>query len=333
VRTALSIVVALGLAASLAACSSGGTATSTSTPKAASTSASSASSTDAACAATASGKISDAVAVTGKAGAEPTVKFATPLTVSTTQRTVVTQGTGAQIVKGESFNVAFVLYDGTTGKAVTTVGYGSSAAATFTDDESAFLVGLIRATNCSTIGSRVVGVIPPSEAWGTTGQETLGVAGTDSLVFVADILSKQASKATGKAVAPKAGFPTVKLAADGTPTVTIPDTTPPKTLKIEVLKKGTGTKVASGDNVTVQYQGINWTTKKVFDQSWGSAPASFATTAVVTGFGKAMVGQTVGSQVEVIIPPADGYGTAGQESAGISGTDTLVFVIDILATS
>jgi peptidylprolyl isomerase len=54
---------------------------------------------------------------------------------------------------------------------------------------------------------------------------------------------------------------------------------------------------------------------------------------VVSGFGKAMVGQTVGSQVEVIIPPSEGYGTAGQESAGISGTDTLVFVIDILATS
>lgn len=338
-RTALSLVVALGLAASLAACSTGGSATSTSTPKStsgstsASTSAAGATATDGPCAATASGKISDAVAVSGKSGAEPTVKFSTPLTVTTTQRSVVTEGSGAQIVKGDSFTLAFVLYDGTTGKSVTSVGYGSSATASFTDDEASFLPGLIRTTNCATIGSRVVGVIPPSEAWGTAGQESLGVAGTDSLVFVADILAKVPTRATGKAVAPKAGFPTVKLASDGTPTVTIPDSTPPSKLSIEVLKKGTGTKVADGDTVTVQYQGINWSTKKVFDQSWGKSPASFATGSVVTGFGKAMVGQTVGSQVEVIIPPADGYGTAGNEDAGISGTDTLVFVIDILATS
>jgi peptidylprolyl isomerase len=30
------------------------------------------------------------------------------------------------------------------------------------------------------------------------------------------------------------------------------------------------------------------------------------------------------------IPPADGYGSSGQSDAGIKGTDTLVFVVDIL---
>ncbi|CAN5325870.1 hypothetical protein BH11ACT2_BH11ACT2_11630 [soil metagenome] len=333
-RTALSLVVAIGLAASLAACASGGTSSSSSTAKSSSSSsASGAASTNGACSETASGKVSDSVAVTGKTGSEPKVKFTTPLSVTTTQRTVVTTGTGAQIVKGDSFNVAFVLYNGTSGDAVTSVGYGSTAPTTFKDDESTFLPGLIRTINCATVGSRVVGVIPPSQAWGTAGQESLGVAATDSIVFVADILSKQAVRATGKDVAPKAGFPTVKLAADGTPTVTIPDSTPPTDLKIEVLKKGAGAVVADGDTVTVQYQGTNWTSKKVFDQSWGKTPASFATGSVVTGFGKAMVGQTVGSQVLVIIPPAEGYGTSGNEDAGIAGTDTLVFVIDILATS
>jgi peptidylprolyl isomerase len=33
-----------------------------------------------------------------------------------------------------------------------------------------------------------------------------------------------------------------------------------------------------------------------------------------------------------MIPPADGYGEAGNPQAGIEGTDVLVFVIDILAT-
>ena len=32
----------------------------------------------------------------------------------------------------------------------------------------------------------------------------------------------------------------------------------------------------------------------------------------------------------LVIPPKDGYGSAGQSQAGIKGTDTLVFVVDIL---
>ena len=32
----------------------------------------------------------------------------------------------------------------------------------------------------------------------------------------------------------------------------------------------------------------------------------------------------------LVIPPADGYGKAGNSQAGIKGTDTLVFVVDLL---
>ncbi|WP_258064714.1 FKBP-type peptidyl-prolyl cis-trans isomerase [Rathayibacter sp. AY1E5] len=35
----------------------------------------------------------------------------------------------------------------------------------------------------------------------------------------------------------------------------------------------------------------------------------------------------------VTIPPSKGYGDQGNQNAGISGTDTLVFVVDILAIS
>ena len=44
-----------------------------------------------------------------------------------------------------------------------------------------------------------------------------------------------------------------------------------------------------------------------------------------------LVGVPVGSRVMLSLPPADGYGSAGNESAGIKGTDTLVFVVDIVA--
>jgi len=51
---------------------------------------------------------------------------------------------------------------------------------------------------------------------------------------------------------------------------------------------------------------------------------------VITGWDKGLVGQTVGSRVMLSIPPADGYGSAGQSQAGITGKDTLVFVVDVI---
>jgi peptidylprolyl isomerase len=38
----------------------------------------------------------------------------------------------------------------------------------------------------------------------------------------------------------------------------------------------------------------------------------------------------VGSRVMLVVPPADGYGKAGNTQAGIKPTDTLVFVVDVL---
>ena len=51
---------------------------------------------------------------------------------------------------------------------------------------------------------------------------------------------------------------------------------------------------------------------------------------MIPGWDEALVGQTVGSQVLVIVPPNKGYGANGNPSGGIKGTDTLVFVVDIL---
>ena len=64
-----------------------------------------------------------------------------------------------------------------------------------------------------------------------------------------------------------------------------------------------------GDTVLVHYTGVKWSDGTVFDSSWErGAPASFATTGVVEGFKQALEGQTVGSQVLVVIPPEFGYG-------------------------
>ncbi len=141
-------------------------------------------------------------------------------------------------------------------------------------------------------------------------------------------------RATGEAQEPQAGFPTVELDADGRPTVTVPDAEAPAELQVETLIKGDGPVVEDGANVTVQYQGLLWKDGTIFDESWKRGePATFGTGQVIPGFAAGIVGQTVGSQTVVVIPPAEGYGAQGQPQAGIAGDDTLVFVIDILAAN
>ena len=77
-----------------------------------------------------------------------------------------------------------------------------------------------------------------------------------------------------------------------------------------------------------------WDDNSVFDSTWEKgAPASFVVSdgsdsQVIPGFSEAIIGQKVGSQIGVVVPPAEGYGD--QEQTGIPAGSTLFFVIDIL---
>jgi len=316
-RTALSLIAAAGLVVSLAACSTGTTGTSD-------------------CAATPSGSVSNAVKVSGEFGSKPDVTISFPTSAPATERTVVITGDGDTVVAGDSVNVDYTLYNGETGVELAATEYAEGSAVEFPVDDTQFLVGIVKTLECSTVGSRVVGVIPAADSFGDAGSDQLGVAAGEDIVFVVDIVSispptiPALPKADGADQPATPGFPTVVLDDTGRPTVTIPDEAPPTELKLAVLKKGTGAVVADGDDVTVHYVGVNWNTKVIFDESWARGePATFNTAQVIAGFTAALVGQTVGSQVIVIIPPDQGYGSAGSPP-DIGGTDTLVFVIDIL---
>ena len=135
-------------------------------------------------------------------------------------------------------------------------------------------------------------------------------------------------------------LPTVTApAANSTagPTIKIPaKVNPPKTLQVKTLIKGAGAVVKKGDDIAVQYNGYIWRTGKSFQSSWTST-GPFTTVIgegqVIPGWDTGLVGQTVGSRVMLVIPPVDGYGSAGSSQAGIKGTDTLVFAVDILAAT
>lgn len=101
---------------------------------------------------------------------------------------------------------------------------------------------------------------------------------------------------------------------------------------VEVIEEGTGDKVSAEATVQVNYHGVNGRDGEMFDSSFksGARPVTFPLGRVIPGFKNAIAGQKVGSKILVAIPPKDGYGPQGAPRAGIKGTDTLVFYIDIL---
>jgi FKBP-type peptidyl-prolyl cis-trans isomerase len=287
------------------------------------------------------GAASKLVKVTGDFGSEPKVKFPTPLKTETTQRAVAIPGKGAGLVTGQKVKVDLAVYNGTSGKSIEKSSYDGTSLASFVLNDKT-IKGLTDGLTCAQVGSRVVSVVSPDDAFGPQGgNQQIGVAKDDTLVFVIDVVKAYLPRANGSDQSVAAGLPAVVLAEDGTPGITVPSAKPPTKLEVGVLKKGAGTKVKEGDTVTVHYTGLVWDTKKVFDSSWErKEPAEFVAAdgsktqgGVIPGFADALIGQTVGSQVIAVIPPAQGYGSAGNTQAGITGTDTLIFVVDILGVN
>ena len=103
----------------------------------------------------------------------------------------------------------------------------------------------------------------------------------------------------------------------------------------KVLQPGQGDVVKAGGSVTVNYYGVNGRTGKKFDESFSRGqPVTFSLAQVVPGFSKGLTNQKQGSRVLIAMPGTDGYdGSGGSPQAGIEVGDTLIFVVDIEATT
>jgi peptidylprolyl isomerase len=274
-----------------------------------------------------------AVSVTGSFGSTPDVSFATPLKASTNQYVVLSEGDGLVSHAGDTVVVDVSLFDGTTAELLSSSKYDGAGFALLPLDATA-QPALAKALECVQVGSRVLAVIGDAPNLTTA----LGLAAGTTLVFVFDVHDVYLGKANGTPQNVPDGFPMIVLAEDGTPGITfMSGATPPVETRIAVLKAGTGATVGADSQVTVAYSGWLWPTDggtpTQFDSTWanGKKPATFSLSGVVPGFAKALSGQRVGSQIEVIISPEDGYGSAGTGS--IPPNSTLVFVIDILGVN
>jgi len=118
------------------------------------------------------------------------------------------------------------------------------------------------------------------------------------------------------------------------PTVTLPKgcATPTTLLRRDIVA-GTGQAVKSGDSITADYQLTTWSNDSMVQQSFGSQPftTQIGVGQVIPGWDQGLIGLKSGGRRLLVVPPALGYGSAGQQ--GIKANETLVFVIDVHAVS
>jgi FKBP-type peptidyl-prolyl cis-trans isomerase len=275
------------------------------------------------------------VTATGGFGHAPTVKIPGKAAGGNLFIKTEVQGSGTPLVSSDAFLGNYVVYiwSGSTHKLAL-----STYTATPQVLSGHLLPGLQTALDGKKMGSRVLAVLPPKYGYGTAGNSQVGVTGSDTLVFVVDMIKAYTgtASASGTHVSDGGGsLPTVTAKTNTAPAVKIPTSAPPSSLVVKTLIKGSGAPVAKGQEVVTQYVGLNWRTRQPFDSSWQrGAPFGFQIGAspaqIIPGWDKGLIGVPVGSRVMLVIPPKDGYGSTGQAQAGIKGTDTLVFVVDVL---
>lgn len=332
VRRAGVALLAVGLSATLVACGNkDAEPAATPTPGASSAASAPAASGSASAAATPTVKpamIKDLSALTvtpATVGKAPTVKAKWPLAIEKTQTKVLTPGTGEAVAKGATVKVNYHGVNARDGK-VFDSSFQRGQAATFS--LRGVVAGFTKAIEGQKLGSRVVVMMTAADGY-PEGQPDAGILKGDNLIFVIDILE------SSKNVAPKAGLPTVKDDAQGIPTATVPKTAAPTETVVQPLVQAPGEKVTDKFMVQVAYRAWDWQSGKLLEDSYSAqqAPQPIQVSQLIPSMKKALVGQTVGSRVMVVIPPKDQpkpqASSASPSATPSAPTQTLVYVIDI----
>ncbi|MFJ3233164.1 FKBP-type peptidyl-prolyl cis-trans isomerase [Streptomyces sp. NPDC086787] len=189
------------------------------------------------------------------------------------------------------------------------------------------------------VGSRVELAVPPTWGYGPSGNEKAGIKGTDTLVFVIDVLDvfNAKSSSQGKAVPQDdAALPKVGTNTDAkSPSIDIPKSDPPKKLVSNYVLEGDGPEVAADQSILCQFKGVVWDGGTTFQETYGSGKLSqFAVPQmeqIIKGLAQGVTGKKVGSRVLIVVPPDLAYGDNPPSGGPVKKGSTLVFSVDILA--
>ena len=251
---------------------------------------------------------------------------ATPWAIDSTQSKVLREGSSKQVLTETStVTMNYVGVNGTTGE-IFDSSYERGEQATFALD--GVVAGFAKGLTGKSVGSRVLVAMPAADGYPSGSPDGTIAAGT-SLVFVIDIISANFEEAMGEAVQPAAGLPTVTM-TDGKPELAIPaGAVAPADLVIQPLIKGAGPAITATSTIEVKYRSWIFGDGQLFEDAW--AAQAGALNGLITGWQEGLLGQTAGSRVMLIVPPAKAF-RDGQPSASpsLAPGQTLVYVIDIL---
>ena len=281
----------------------------------------------------ASGAGLDSVTIEGDVGTAPKVTFNGQVSVNKTETKTLVTGDGPTIEKGDQVLTHLWIGNGFTQQEALNT-YDEKKPELITVDDQISKV-FQEAIEGQTVGSRVAVAAPASEAFGASGNPTLGIANEDTVIMVIDLVSGVLDGPQGTAKEAPSWTPKIVEKDDVPQSLDFTGTPEPSPrLRVAPLIQGDGAKVEKGQTIVVNYLGQVYDGEAPFDSSYARGePTSFqiGVGAVVKGWDEALVGRAVGSRVMLSIPPDLGYGDQGNKDAGIKGTDTLYFVVDILA--
>lgn len=158
-----------------------------------------------------------------------------------------------------------------------------------------------------------------------------GGEGTETATFSVDAPPAE-SAGGGEGAGSGSGSGPEATTADK-PNVQVPSGPPPKQLQTRDLEEGSGPAAKEGDEVSVNYVGVAYSTGEEFDSSYGSGgPFTFTLGEgeVIPGWDEGVAGMKAGGRRKLIIPPGQAYGAQGSPP-DIGPNETLVFVVDLVS--
>ena len=250
------------------------------------------------------------ISVGADAAGVPTIDYPDGLTYSKEQTRVVWPGTGAHLQPGDRILLDMYAVSLQSGAVITDTYNGLPKAYILAPE----LLGqeLYDILASAKVGERFLHVTPPLAGYQAQG----------AVALVVDVLP---ARATGTVMPDRTDLPSVDVAPNGEPTITIAaDDVAPTDLVSATLIEGAGEQIRAGSHIEVTYVGVSYPDGAIFQSSWGDGEgpmtAQIGIGEVPAGWDQGLLDHTEGSRVMLLIPPALAY-----------GDKALCFVIDILA--
>ena len=286
----------------------------------------------------AAGKASSLVsAQDGEPQTPPVLQFPTPLVTSGTEISTVQEGAGVVASEGSAVDFHVAAYLGSGGQLLTASSYAPDQPVrrVVEKDGEDYFSDVLR---CATTGDRLIITDQVQAAFGPIPEDEI-VQNDSTVVLVIDILQAYPAVADGSRQALVDQAPMIVQHPSGRHGVSVPMGSAPEELVVYTVKEGTGAALQEGDKVVTHFTGVVWETKQTFSSSFDQGTpvtltlldgsADEGNGGVIGGVFAGLVGQTVGSQVAIVVPPALGY-PDGNQPAGVPDGSTLIYVFDIL---